>query len=108
MIYEVKKWKIFQIKQMNEKYLKNFRLLKKFDKYKEYYRFYDLSINADIVTEFANLDYEIYKMEEKIEERKRHEKERDEREEEERRKRIDEKRKIQQNVIINAIIAIKN
>ena len=59
MIYEVKKWKIFQIKQMNEKYLQNFRLLKKFDKYINFYGFYELSINVDFVTEFTNLELQM-------------------------------------------------
>ena len=91
VIDEDKKWRISQIKQMNEKYLENFRLLKQFDKKINYYRFYELSINADVTTEFENLDNEIYKKEKKIEDRKRQEREREEREEEERRKRIDEK-----------------
>ena len=51
LIDEDKKWRILQIKQMNDKFLENFRLLKKIKEYENYDRFYELSINSDIVTQ---------------------------------------------------------
>ena len=91
LIDEDKKWRILQIKQMNDKFLENFRLLKKIKEYENYDRFYELSINSDIVTEEENLDSKIYEQEEEIEKSERRAREREEREKEERRKRAEEK-----------------
>jgi hypothetical protein len=81
LINEDKKWRIEYIREMNKNYLENFNKLRIFDENINYFRFYELSINKELIREKEKLDYKLEKLEEKIEEKKRMEREKEEREE---------------------------
>ena len=102
IIDEDKKWRINFIKKLNNLYLEYFTTLHQSDKYINYYRFYELSIDEDLPKEFRKFKNELKEFEKierinikKKEEREREENERREREENERNEReeIEENRK---------------
>ena len=61
-----KKWRIDYIKQMNKNYLERFKGFRSFDKSINYFRFYELSINEDLIKEKKKLDTELEELDEKI------------------------------------------
>ena len=78
---------------MNENYLNSFNKLSKYNESTNYYRFYELLIDVDLIKENEKLENEIEKLDEKIERRKRRRIEREEIEENIKRKKREEKEK---------------
>ena len=78
---------------MNENYLNSFNKLSKYNEPTNYYRFYELLIDVDLIKENEKLENEIEKLDEKIERRKRRRIEREEIEENIKRKKREEKEK---------------
>ena len=93
IIKEDKKWKIEYIKEMNKNYLARFSSLRQFNKSINYYRFYQLSINEDLISEKEKLDNELEELDETIEEIKRERRERIENRRREREEREEDRKR---------------